>query len=75
MTKEFSSKAAVDGTYPGMPGLTKQGNMERMPPEQEDGEGPQRPTSCPTLCPSVLLYHDEGIRLEGDPELSVWTQG
>ena len=78
MTKEFSNEVVVDSTYPGMhvkelmPSLNKEDNWERMLPEQEDGE---RPTSCPTPCPSVPLHNDEGIRLEGNPEMSGWTQG
>ena len=71
MTKEFSNEAVVDSTHPGMhvkelmPSLNKEDNWERMLPEQEDVE---RPTSH-------HLHNDEGIRLEGNPEMSGWTQG
>ena len=70
----------VDDTYPVtevLPRLTVQGDTERVPPEPKYGGVPEpvRPPSCPGLSPLIPPHHGTGTSVEGDPELSGWTQG
>ena len=67
----------MEGTNQVVPKLTAQGDMERTPPDPEDGELPEpvRPPSGPASIPFTPPHHVTDTRLVEEPELSRWTPG